>query len=125
MGRPRSRVGIRNGEKKAVHTCEVCGKTFTWSSALSAHKKTHTNLWPYKCNKCPKVFKHSSNLWNHKRTHNTEKPFECDLCGQHLKRRGNLKRHILTQHDAEEAEECLRTSKQFEASRAKKAKQSY
>lgn len=49
-----------------------------------------------------------------------EKPFECDICGQRLKRRGNLKRHILTQHEPEETEECLKTSKEFEYLHPKK-----
>lgn len=108
---PRSRSKSSFG--KTTYKCNVCEKIFSWSSALSAHKKTHGDVWAYKCNKCPKVFKVYSNLWNHQRSHSKAKPFECDLCGQHLKRRGNLKRHLLTQHDPEEAELCLKTSQQF------------
>lgn len=115
----KSGTGTAVNEKK-IYTCKICDKTFSWSSALSVHKKTHADVGTYKCNKCSKTFKNNSSLWNHKRTHSKEKPFECDLCGQRLKRRGNLKRHILTQHEPEEAEQCLKTSKQFENFRAKK-----
>ncbi|KAL9965867.1 hypothetical protein ACROYT_G029721 [Oculina patagonica] len=114
--------GFHNIQEKKIYTCKVCGKTFSWSSALAAHKKRHADVWAYKCNKCSKAFKNYSALWNHKKTHSKEKPFECDICGQRLKKRGNLKRHILTQHEPEEAEECLKTSKQFENFRAKKNK---
>lgn len=116
--RSRSNASVR----KTSFECSICRKTFSWSSALSAHKKTHSDVWAYKCNKCPKVFKLYSNLWNHKRSHSNIKPFKCDLCGQHLKRRGNLKRHLLTQHDPEEAEMCLKTSQEFVVSRTRARK---
>ena len=116
---PRNELG--NLKEKKVYTCKICAKTFTWSSALSTHKKTHSDIARYKCPKCKKAFKNNSLLWNHVKTHSKEKPFECDICGQRLKRRGNLKRHILTQHEPEVAEECLKTSKEFEYLRRKKS----
>ena len=55
---------------------EGCGKRFSQSSHLTAHKRTHTGDQPYACEHegCGKRFTESGSLTKHKRTHTRDKP---------------------------------------------------
>ena len=85
------------------------GKSFSRSSTLTTHKRSHTGGKPFKCKfvGCGKSFSRSSTLTTHKRTHTGEKPFKCEFvgCGKSFSQPGNLTTHKIT-HTGEKPFKC-------------------
>ena len=79
---------------------EGCGKRFTRSDKLTAHKRSHTGDQPYACDHedCSKRFSQSGNLTAHKRTHTGDQPYACEHedCGKRFSVSSSLAAHKRT-----------------------------
>lgn len=71
---------VHKGKKR--HTCQSCGRIFSYLSGLKQNSRTHTGEKPYSCKTCGKGFHFSQALKVHMRKHTGERPHCCSTCGR-------------------------------------------
>ncbi|XP_041634981.1 zinc finger protein 664-like [Cheilinus undulatus] len=98
------------GEKP--YSCRTCGKGFSFSQALKVHMRIHTGERPHCCSTCGKRFTNLSRLKDHVRIHTDEKPFTCRTCGKSFRLSSGLKSHMRV-HTGERPHSCSTCGKRF------------
>ncbi|XP_027382865.1 zinc finger protein 597 [Bos indicus x Bos taurus] len=99
-------------ETKKSYKCPECDQSFSDSSYLVWHQKTHVGKKKCECDDCRKIFNHRSNLRAHRRIHTGEKPYKCfspvwsaAQCGSSFHQPSHLSQHRKT-HLKEKIHRC-------------------
>lgn len=82
------------------YVCQLCdNKAFHKQSYLNSHVKTvHIGVKRHPCQDCGKIFSNSSNLIAHRRVHTGDRPYSCKECDAKFTQSPALLRHIKAKH---------------------------
>jgi DNA-directed RNA polymerase subunit RPC12/RpoP len=67
--------GFRTATKKsekAIHSCSICGKTFTRNFHRRDHELSHRGQRPHECPECGKAFTRLNDMRRHKKLHDRQ-----------------------------------------------------
>ncbi|XP_074921992.1 uncharacterized protein LOC116832685 isoform X3 [Chelonoidis abingdonii] len=98
-----------------LNTQSKSKRSFSSSSALDLHQKTHSDEKRYGCAECGKSYRQNSHLRRHQKSHTGEKPYVCADCGNSFGRKSTLSKHLRT-HKEEKPYSCTDCGKSFRES---------
>lgn len=119
-----SSKGIRNHllshvemkEEDKQYACEICGKKYKYSDALSKHRRVHSDDKRYECQYCNKKFM----IWATRRRHIDKehtgvKRYNCSLCDAQFFDNTSKAKHLKVNHGhyGERRYECNICQKKF------------
>ena len=85
-------IFLSSGKRPFV--CTVCGKGFSYRTALNKHMPVHSDDRHHKCPTCSKTFKTAIYLRKHLAVHaETQRRFVCGICGKMYSSKHNLLLH--------------------------------
>ncbi|XP_072034329.1 uncharacterized protein [Amphiura filiformis] len=91
-------IHMKTHATELPHVCDICGKRYKTKYAVDQHRYTHSVVKPYTCEHCGKTFKDRSKLISHERTHPGGKPYQCDMCDSSFTHRTSLRTHMKSVH---------------------------
>uniref|UniRef100_A0A1A8GB51 Zinc finger protein 664 n=1 Tax=Nothobranchius korthausae TaxID=1143690 RepID=A0A1A8GB51_9TELE len=110
---------LRSHEKSHAQnkefTCSTCGKAFHLQRLFLYHQRQHTGDRPHVCTVCDKGFLLASQLKQHELLHTGVKPHRCSQCSKEFRTPQNYHRHLLV-HSGEKPYQCTVCSRRFRQS---------
>ncbi|XP_049891661.1 zinc finger protein 23-like isoform X2 [Epinephelus moara] len=99
-------------ESQLPQICSICSYSFSTSSELLEHRKSHIITKRYICQKCGEGFDTLLARSQHRQIHQVKSQFKCPHCEKTYTRRSDVKRHLST-HTGERPYQCNQCSKRF------------
>jgi hypothetical protein len=94
-----------------------CDQAFETNSQLTAHKKRHSDVRPYKCIHigCDKAFKTNCDLSEHQKRHSEDRPFKCTHigCVDAFTTNGELQSHWLRVHAPDDHPDKIKLGEKY------------
>uniref|UniRef100_A0A3B5M017 C2H2-type domain-containing protein n=1 Tax=Xiphophorus couchianus TaxID=32473 RepID=A0A3B5M017_9TELE len=90
------RMHEKSHQQTKEFACNTCGKTFHLRHMLQYHQRQHTGDRPHVCSFCSKGFLQASQLRQHELLHTGVKPHRCEHCGKEFRTPQNYHRHLQT-----------------------------
>lgn len=101
---------------KTLHSCTVCGRSYTTPSKLQRHVRVHSGERPYMCNLCGRRFTRSDHVKQHMKVHQPHRQKNmCRICGVRFARSSLLGNH-LRRHSIHMVHVCRRCGEGFQES---------
>ncbi|XP_070785455.1 zinc finger protein 502 [Enoplosus armatus] len=99
-------------ESQLPQICSICSQSFSTSSELLEHRKSHVTSKRYICQQCGEGFDSLLARSQHRQMHQVKRQFKCQHCEKTFTRRSDVKRHLST-HTGDRPYQCDQCSKRF------------